>query len=644
MLKGKIFEKKRIASILLALCMVLALLPGTARAEDQGGETVLVATATPTGIQASSVTNTGGYASVSLTERGDDFFRNRLALVNSAGNFIIQYFNSSLSYYYSDGILSKYASFGDGNEAVIYSDDQPGYYNLDGTFALNTDYDVIQPFFNGVSLARKYHHETDGNSYVDYYYFDTYLINKQGATILSLPAYFGYVDSFGSGGDYVFTEQFSLAGGTGWYSEGLLGFSSCVQVESNISDHADWTEEQINANRITDGKTSGYMDINGNVIISQQYSNVYPFSEGLACVVGPGGTNVGFIDKSGNTAIPFAYDEYGTNFSDGLAAVGRNGKMGYINAQNEVIIPFEYDTALSASDGICPVAKSGRYGLIDYSGNVVLPLEYDDISEYINGVAYAIKDRQLYIITIEEGQQPTPPVEPVVPVEPVEPEQPITPSLPPVPDTSVWPTNPATPSKPSTPEESKTPEQPAEPEQPVQPETPQLPATPAPAYRDVPPTTWYSEAASYVSARGLMTGTSAAEFSPTANMTRAMVWTVLGRLDGADVSGGISAWYEKAQEWSRAKGISDGSNPNGSVTREELATMLWRYMGSPAASADLSRFSDSASVSGWASAAVQWAVSAGLLEGSDGNLNPSATATRAEVAAILMRFCENVVK
>ncbi|MDE7242884.1 MAG: S-layer homology domain-containing protein, partial [Oscillospiraceae bacterium] len=78
--------------------------------------------------------------------------------------------------------------------------------------------------------------------------------------------------------------------------------------------------------------------------------------------------------------------------------------------------------------------------------------------------------------------------------------------------------------------------------------------------------------------------------------------------------------------------------------REELVTMLWRYMGSPAASADLGRFGDGASVSGWASGAMQWAVSAGLLEGSGGNLNPNGTATRAEVAAILMRFCENVVK
>lgn len=639
MLKGKIFEKKRIASILLALCMVLTLLPGTAKADYQDGETVLVATATSTNIQADSVINTGGYASVSLNEsintgNWDEFvYKMRLALVNSAGDFVIPYVDSSLKYCYSDGILSKYAR-GGGNDVIRYSEDDPGYYNLNGSLALETDYDMIHPFSDGVALVRKFApiHIDGGLAGGIQWFFESYLINTSGEIVLELPASFGYEIEYG-GGDYV--EQFSLTGGVGWYSEGLLGFYSCIPVENSIFDHADWTETQINTNRITDGRTGGYMDITGKVIIPQQYSNTYSFSEGLACVVSSDGTSIGFIDKTGNVVIPFVYDEYGTSFHDGLAAVGRNGKIGYINAQNKVVIPFEYDDAFAASDGICPVAKGGRYGLIDYSGNVVLPLEYDDISEYTNGVAYAIKDRRLYIVTIEEGQQPT------LPVEPVEPEQPVTPSRPIVPDTPVWPTTPITPSNP-TPEE--TPETPAETPQPETPAAPEMPSRPTVVYTDVAPTAWYSEAASYVSVRGLMTGTSATEFSPAANMTRAMVWTVLGRLDGADVSGSGGAWYGGAQTWSKSKGISDGSNPNGSVTREELVTMLWRYMGSPAASADLGRFGDGASVSGWASDAVRWAVSAGLLEGSGGNLNPGGTATRAEVAAILMRFCENVVK
>ena len=204
------------------------------------------------------------------------------------------------------------------------------------------------------------------------------------------------------------------------------------------------------------------------------------------------------------------------------------------------------------------------------------------------------------------------------------------------------------PSKPAKPAEQPTgPDNPSEPEKPVQPETPaqpQQPEIPAPVYNDVAPTAWYSEAAAYVASKGLMTGTSENNFSPEAQMTRAMVWTLLSRLDNADVSAASGEWYAGAQAWSVEKGLSDGSDPDASITREQLATMLWRYAGSPAAEADLTRFSDSAEISDWAGAAVQWAVSAGLLKGSGGGLNPSGSATRAEVAALLMRFCESTGK
>ena len=121
-----------------------------------------------------------------------------------------------------------------------------------------------------------------------------------------------------------------------------------------------------------------------------------------------------------------------------------------------------------------------------------------------------------------------------------------------------------------------------------------------------------------------------------------MIWTVLGRMDGADVSSASGAWYTGAQAWSVEKGVSDGTNPNGSITRQELVTMLWRYMGSPAAAADLTVFADSADVADWAVGAIEWAVSSGIIQGSGNALNPAGTATRAEAAALLMRFCENV--
>lgn len=127
-------------------------------------------------------------------------------------------------------------------------------------------------------------------------------------------------------------------------------------------------------------------------------------------------------------------------------------------------------------------------------------------------------------------------------------------------------------------------------------------------------------------------------------MTRAMLMTVLARFDGQDTTGG-AVWYEKPMEWARENGISDGSDPDGSITREQLATMLWRYAGSPAGGGSLSSFGDSASVSAYALEAVRWAAGEGLISGTDaGLLAPQGSATRAQVATILMRFVESLTK
>ena len=246
---------------------------------------------------------------------------------------------------------------------------------------------------------------------------------------------------------------------------------------------------------------------------------------------------------------------------------------------------------------------------------------------------------------------PDPPVEPEPPVEPpVDPNPPVEPEPPVIPPVyPSYPSNPVSPSKPSKPskpaEETKEPETSAEPEESVEPETPvrtEEPVAPAPVYDDVAPDAWYSEAAAYVASKGLMAGTSEGNFSPNEQMTRAMVWTVLGRMAGADVDGSGSEWYAKAQAWAAASGVSDGANPNGGVTRQELAVMLWRSAGSPEGTAEMSAFSDGGEVAEWASPAMRWAVANGVLNGDNGALKPGAPASRAEVAAMLMRFCEKM--
>ena len=156
---------------------------------------------------------------------------------------------------------------------------------------------------------------------------------------------------------------------------------------------------------------------------------------------------------------------------------------------------------------------------------------------------------------------------------------------------------------------------------------------------DVDKSDWFADAVVYVTEKGLMNGTGSDTFSPSASTTRGMLMTVLARYAGEDTTGG-AAWYEKGMNWAKANGVSDGTNPNADITREQLVTMLYRYAGSPKADGKLDSFSDAASVSTYAADAMQWAVANGIVNGSNGKLNPQNNATRAEVAAILMRFCE----
>ena len=158
------------------------------------------------------------------------------------------------------------------------------------------------------------------------------------------------------------------------------------------------------------------------------------------------------------------------------------------------------------------------------------------------------------------------------------------------------------------------------------------------AYSDVVVGSWYEEAVAYVSDNGLMNGVGGGKFAPNRAVTRAMVWTVLARMDGEDTAS-TSLWYAKAQQWAMETGVSDGTNPESAITREQLATMLYRYYGSPAVSGSLSGYVDSASVSDWAKDAMVWAVQEGLIQGTGANkLSPAADTTRAQLAQILMRL------
>lgn len=131
-------------------------------------------------------------------------------------------------------------------------------------------------------------------------------------------------------------------------------------------------------------------------------------------------------------------------------------------------------------------------------------------------------------------------------------------------------------------------------------------------------------------------------FSPDAAMTRGMLMTVLARFAGADTTGG-ETWYAKSVEWAVENGISDGSNPNGDITREQLVVMFWRYYGSPTAAGTLTGFTDAGQVSGYAQEAILWAVENGVVNGfGDGRIDPKGQATRAQVAQILMNLLNDL--
>ena len=166
-------------------------------------------------------------------------------------------------------------------------------------------------------------------------------------------------------------------------------------------------------------------------------------------------------------------------------------------------------------------------------------------------------------------------------------------------------------------------------------------------FTDVKSGDWFYDAVAYVYANGLMDGTSATTFEPNANMTRAMVWAILARIDGETVTG--ANWADTARTWAMASGVSDGTDPNGPVTREQFATMLYRYAAakgydvSIGESTNILSYADFASISEYAIPAMQWACGSGIVTGvTESTLVPQGTATRAQCAAMLMRFIEGV--
>lgn len=202
------------------------------------------------------------------------------------------------------------------------------------------------------------------------------------------------------------------------------------------------------------------------------------------------------------------------------------------------------------------------------------------------------------------------------------------------------------------------PTQPSQPSQPTDPGKPSDPGQPGKTtFVDVVPGSWYEEAVNYVTEKGLFNGTSATTFGPNDSTSRAMLATVIHRLAGTPAAPAVTfkdvavgKWYTDGIAWSAANGVVNGYSaerfgPMDNITREQLATMLYRYAVkrgydvSVGEDTNILSYTDAADVSEYAVAAMQWAVGSGVVQGSGSALSPKAPASRAEVAMMLMRFC-----
>jgi hypothetical protein len=329
----------------------------------------------------------------------------------------------------------------------------------------------------------------------------------------------------------------------------------------------------------------GYLDAAGKIALNVSgYTYLRSFCEGYACVRKNG--YYGFIDKTGSLVIPCTFNGCSTGFSDGLAGVAKDGKYGYINTAGETVIPFIYDGAYGSGDGLAAVVKDGKCGLVNYQNEVVVPLEYDDISTYAGGVAYAVKDGILYILHITKNVSS---------------------------DTGTDSTG--------------------------------------ISFTDVPANAYYTEPVAWAVKQKITEGTSASTFSPSRNCIRAQVITFLWRAAGEPeptttknpfVDVNETAYYYKAVLWARENGITDGTSanrfsPDGTCTRAEVITFLYRFAGKPAVSGEVSSFTDVGSGKFYTDA-VAWAVEQKISDGtSSTTFSPSKICTRAEVVTLLYR-------
>ena len=393
---------KRIVAFITVFTVIFTCVPLASFASERDSEFKFKIT--KTGIKAGSVLNSGGYGSLKKNSNA--------ALIDSEGNIVADYRYTPYQFRV-DGDCVTLA--GDSRTEFISSqiDMKSCLYKLENgqLKEISTELKNLSPVGNGYALA--YTSSKKGEDYRS-----PVLINSEGAIVYAfsedydmalssssfIEAQYAYVVDNYNKGNYWF----------GWFSEGLVGCGKISYTEFDRTEDDDWPEDYseydydgnvyhfIKYNR----EESTYYDIDGQAVLTVSgYDEFYPFFGGLAGV--EKGSLYGFIDKSGSLVIPCQYTDF-YEFRDGVAAVCKDNKWGCINQKGETIIPFEYDDARWVGDHLAIVGKDGKYGAVDYNNKLVLPIEYDDLSSFVNGVSYGIKDEEVYIIKIENYEDPKP--------------------------------------------------------------------------------------------------------------------------------------------------------------------------------------------------------------------------------------------
>ncbi len=525
--------------------------------------------------------------------------------------------------------------FFEGMAVIVTDDEKYGFMDTSGKIVVEPIYEDANNFSDGLAYVckdEKFGFIDKTGQLVIPLIYDNACNFSEGLAQVCIDGNWGYINK---SGDVVIPIQYGFSS---HFSEGIVATRTSNDLSNKEIHYYNADNQRLFSDRYfageiyefhfseglaavadKDGKF-GYIDKRGKTVIPFIYSRAEPFENGFARVELSG--KAGIIDKTGKEVVPCKYhyiidsdEEYFlvAGYQSMYYCFDSKGNLlfetktrllwmgdGIINAWddkgNEIFLDTTGKLALSTPLDICSVFREGvalvrneayQEGVIDKTGAILIPCEYDCISVFNEGYASAIKDGKFCAIK-----------NPLGPPDPFKNR-----------------------------------------------------------FTDVTATDWFYPSVKYVTEESLMTGTSDKTFAPNQELSRAMLVTVLWRGEGmpeaaapgafTDVTSG--AWYEKAVSWAAEKEIvlgyeGDTFRPDASITREQLMTILYRYIqhkggGFEGAWMFLLDYADRESISSWAYEPVAYGSTNGIVSGKPGNLfDPQGTATRAEAATVLYHF------